>query len=266
MGTSQEQSDPIPGLTACFTCMNSMRTMPRSLDSIQGLVEHVVVVDSGSTDGTIEFCRERGAEVVHRDWTNFPEQKTRALELCADSPWVLNLDSDESPDSELVAGIRSALADPSESVDGFELNRLTLLHGQLLRHTFQPEWRLRLCRGGKGRVNHDSPVHDRIDVPGGVERLPGVLVHDSWIGATDMLTRGVRYGALVAEGYRGGGRPINLLVNPASAFLKQLLLRRGFLDGWRGWVAAGGVASQALAKHLAIMELRELKREERRSS
>lgn len=246
--------------------MNSMRTMPRSLDSIRSLVERVVVVDSGSTDGTIEFCREQGAEVVHRDWTNFPEQKTRALELCAESAWVLNLDSDESPDSELVAGIRSALAHPSESVDGFEINRLTLLHGRLLRHTFQPEWRLRLCRGGEGRVNHDSPVHDRIDVSGGVERLPGVLVHDSWIGSTDMLARGVHYGALVAKGYRGGGRPINLLVNPASAFLKQLLLRRGFLDGWRGWVAAGGVASQALAKHLAIMELRELKREERRSS
>ena len=246
--------------------MNSMRTMPRSLESIHGLVDRILVVDSGSTDGTIEFCQDHGAQVIHRDWTNFPEQKTFALECCSDAPWVLNLDSDEYLDEALATDIRSVLANPADSVDGFELNRMTILHGELLRHTFQPEWRLRLCRGGRGRINHDSPVHDRVDVDGGVERLRGILVHDSWIDATDMLARGVRYGALVAEGYRGGGHPINLMINPASAFLKQLVLRRGFRDGWRGWIAAGGAASQALAKHLAIMELRALKREDRRSS
>ena len=266
MASSLEQPHAIPGLTACYTCMNSMRTMPRSLESIAGLVDRILIVDSGSTDGTIEYCREHGAEVVHRDWTNYPEQKTLALERCADASWVLNLDSDEYLDEALAADIRSVLADPADTIDGFELNRITLLHGRLLRRTFQPEWRLRLCRGGRGRINHGSPVHDRIDVEGEVRRLRGVLVHDSWVDATDMLARGVRYGALVADGYRGGGRPINLVINPMSAFLKQLVLRRGFMDGWRGWIAAGGVASQALAKHLAIMELRELKREGRRSS
>ena len=81
-----------------------------------------------------------------------------------------------------------------------------------------------------------------------------------------MLARGVSWGVQTGRAAEKGGHQINLLVNPAAAFLKQLLLRRAILDGWRGWVAAGGVASQTLAKHIAIMERREREREASRSS
>ncbi len=260
------QPEPVAGLVACYTCMNSMRTLPGSLDSVRGLAERVVVVDSGSTDGTLEFLREAGIQPVHRDFTNPTEQKAHAMSLAADGGWTLLLDSDESLDERACHAIREAIAACPPDVSGFELNRITWLDGRLLRHSFQPEWRLRLVRSGASRVVGDSVGgHDRVEVDGSTRRLEGRILHDSWTGARHMLERGIYFGFRAAE-FERGGRRINLLVNPAAAFLKQLVLRRGFMDGWRGWVAAGGVASQALAKHLAIMELRELEREDRRSS
>ena len=247
--------------------MNSMRTLPASLASTVGFAERVLVVDSGSTDGTIEFCREQGVEVIHRDWTNMAEQRGFSLRACGETGWALSLDSDEILDDELRDSIRRHLQEADASVDGFRMRRMTYLDGRLLRHTFQPEWRLRLVRVQTARVEGDAVGgHDRIVVDGGIGSLEGGLLHDSWTDAQDMLARGVRYGFRASGTVRKGGTPLNILINPASAFFKQLILRRGFLDGWRGWVAAGGVASQALAKHLAIMERRQLEREDRRSS
>ena len=267
MNQTSPPSSPVPGLTVCYTCMDSMRSLPASLASTKDLAERVLVVDSGSTDGTIEYCREHAVEVVHRDWTNMADQRQFAMRSCGDAAWVLSLDSDENLDDDLRDSIRRTLRDVDDSVDGFRMRRMTYLDGKLLRHTFQPEWRLRLVRGGAFRVEGDAVGgHDRIVVDGEIRSLEGVLLHDSWTGAQDMLARGVRYGFRASKVSRNGGTRLNLLINPASAFFKQLVLRRGFLDGWRGWVAAGGVASQALAKHLAIMERRELEREDRRSS
>ncbi|MEE2681848.1 MAG: glycosyltransferase family 2 protein [Planctomycetota bacterium] len=266
MSATEGQSAPIPGFTVCYTCMNSMRTLPDSLDSIQDLAERIVIVDSGSTDGTIEFLKSRGLEAVHREFTNPTEQKAFAMSLVHDGGWTLLLDSDEALDQRAIASIRTLTATAPEAVGGFEINRMTWLDGRLLRHSFQPEWRLRLVRSGSSRVVGDAVGgHDRVEVDGEVRRLEGLILHDSWTGARHMLERGIYFGFRASEFTRGGGR-LNLLLNPAAAFLKQLIIRRGFLDGWRGWIAAGGVASQALAKHIAIMEYRQMKREGRRSS
>ena len=265
MSANEAQPSPIPGFTVCYTCMNSMRTLSDSLDSVQDLAERIVLVDSGSTDGTIEFLQARGLEPVHREFTNPTEQKEFAMSLARDGDWTLLLDSDEALDDRAIASIREAVASAPESVAGFEINRMTWLDGRLLRHSFQPEWRLRLVRTGKSRIVGDAVGgHDRVVVDGAVHRLEGLILHDSWTGARHMLERGIYFGFRASAFTRGGGK-LNLLLNPAAAFFKQLIIRRGFLDGWRGWVAAGGVASQALAKHIAIMEHQQLKREGRRS-
>ena len=247
--------------------MNSMRTLPASLASSLNVAERILVVDSGSTDGTIEHCTKLGVEVVHREWTNMADQRAFAIKACGEAEWALSLDSDEILDETLCRSIRLELASVDASVHGFQMRRMTYLDGELLGHTFQPEWRLRLVRVAGARVKGDAVGgHDQIIVEGSIRSLEGMLLHDSWINARDMLERGVRYGFRASQTARKGGTRLNILINPASAFFKQLVLRRGFLDGWRGWVAAAGVASQALAKHVAIMERREIEREDRRSS
>lgn len=232
-----------------------MRTIERTLESVAGLCERVVVVDSGSTDGTIEACRRAGAEVVDRPWSGHVAQKQFAIDRCVGARWVLLLDSDESIEPPLADSIRAALARGDESVAGFELNRKLFFLGGWLHHAFQPEWRLRLFRAGHGRVE-GAPPHDRIELRGQTRRLEGDLRHDSWRDARDMLERQLAYARIAAEQDARGGGVLDLLVRPSAAFVKQALLRRGVLDGRRGLVAAGGAAAAALMKHLLLMSRR----------
>ena len=262
--TAQTQL-PIDELAICYTCFNSMRTLRRSLAAACSLSKRIVAVDSGSTDGTLELLGEHSVEVHHRDWTTTVEQKTFAMGHCAQSKWTLLLDSDETVNDDLAQAIRAAISTATDEDSGFEFNRQTWFAGKPLRHTFQPEWRLRLVRSAVAHVRGDhAGGHDRFELERGrTSRIAGTLRHDSWASAGDMLARGVRYGVRYAEAGNSGGKAINVLINPAAGFFKQLVLRRGFLDGWRGWVVAGGVASQTLAKHVAIMAARAEQRERR---
>lgn len=244
--------------------MNSMRTIPVTMRAIAPLGAPTVVIDSGSTDGTVELCRDFGAEVLHRPWRGNVLQKRVAIEACGASRWVLVLDSDEAPDDRLVAAIRAAVAADRPEIAAYELNRRLVFHGRPLLRTFQPEWRLRLFRPASVEVR-GIPPHDEIAVVGGasgsVARLEGHLLHDSWANLEDLLRRSIGYARVSAEhaidsGGRGGGGVLDIAVRPGAAFLKQYVLRGGWRDGWRGLVVSGGAAAGVLMKHLAIAEAR----------
>jgi hypothetical protein len=242
---------PLPDLAVVITTKDSIRCIDRTLASVQGIAGRVLVVDSGSTDGTIEACRARGVEIVHRDWTGHVEQKQFAVDRCRDARWVLLLDSDESLERDLRQAVRAAVERDDADLDGWWVRRKTWFLGGWLHHTYQPEWRLRLVRGGIGRVVGTTP-HDRLEVPGRTRRLDGVLRHDSWKDIEDLATRQVWYAQLTAEQQRRGGRVIDLLLSPPAAMLKQLIIKRGVLDGMRGLIVAGLTFNATMLKHAFI--------------
>lgn len=270
---------PCASLAVALTAMNSLRTIEATLRSVLPLASTVVVIDSGSTDGTIELARSLGATVEHHPWAGHVKQKQHAIDRCqalaaGSARWVLLLDSDEAVDPTLAEAIREVAECPNGACAGYELTRRLVLHGATLHYTFQPERRLRLFAAGAGRVV-GVPPHDAIDVAGAVGRLPGALLHDSWADADDMLRRNAGYARITAEqsavlgeaaaGAAGGGL-IDILIRPGAAFVKQYLLRQGFRDGWRGLVAAGGAAASALMKHIALAERKGLASEGSRSA
>jgi glycosyltransferase involved in cell wall biosynthesis len=244
-------------LAVAITTKNNLRTIGECLQSIEGIADKIVVVDSGSTDGTIELCEQMGAEVVYREWQGPVAQKQYAMDRCADYDWVLNLDSDEMLDAELAAAVRSAVSNPRPEIAGFVINRKLWFRGQWLHHVFQPELRVRLVRPGKATVHGIGPQgkggHDGVKVDGEVARLPGTCKHDSWADAAEMMRRYVELGARAAQYDPRRSNTLRLLFSPLGAFVKQYVLKQGFRDGRLGLLMCLGIAYGNAIKQLLKM-------------
>jgi glycosyltransferase involved in cell wall biosynthesis len=241
-------------LAVAITTKNNLRTIRECLASVQEIADAILVVDSGSTDGTVELCKQMGAEVVYREWQGPVAQKQYAMDRCAGYDWVLNLDSDEMPDAELAAAVRAAALNARPEVSGFAINRKIWFRGQWLHHVFQPELRVRLVRPSKAAVYGIGPGgkggHDGIKVDGEVKRLPGICKHDSWADAAEMMRRYVELGARSAQYDPRRSNTLRLLLSPLSAFLKQYLFKQGFRDGRLGLLMCLGIAYGNAIKQL----------------
>ena len=252
-----DSSCEVVDLDVVIIACDNERTIARTLECMDGYVNRILVIDSGSRDGTVEIARGSGAEVIFHEWEGHVKQKQFALEQCS-AGWVLSLDSDESVDDELRGEILRAVGEDDAGVAGYEVNRRIFFLGKWLRYTFQPEWRLRLVRRDGAHWEGYDP-HDKLVADGGeVRRLPGVLRHDSWADVSDLVRSQVGHGLHAAESYHRIGRKgslLKLFVSPAAALFKQLILRRGFLDGWRGVVVAFGASVGVSAKCLRLIEL-----------
>ncbi len=250
-------------------CKNNERTIGRVLESVRGLASQLVVVDSGSTDSTLDLvnaCREWTGEeacevvLVQTHWRGYIHTKQLAASMCT-CDYTLGLDSDEPLSDELAASIRKAIA---EGIDAAYLTRKIEYKGTLLHHAWQPEHRLRFVRTRHFQENRARYAglnpHDYIEVDAGIETplLEGVLIHDSFATFAEHLSNQLGLAKASAESLHALGvrsSAWKLMASPIGAFLKQLLLKKSFRDGYAGWLAASTSATHAACKHLILYEL-----------
>lgn len=250
---------PLP-LSVSIVCKNNEATIGRTLESVAGLASEIVAVDSGSTDGTIALLEKHGARVIRSPWLGFVKTKQLALEACTQD-WILCLDSDESIDSILASGLQTLPTITEEEYAGFEVNRKVFYRDRPLNHAWQPEWRLRLVRRGKARWAGLDP-HDRLEL---TDRrtwcdraFEGHIRHDSISTWAEFFAKQAQHARTMAQSmHREGARPsyFRLMTSPAGAFLKQIVLKQAWRDGWPGWLAAVSTASGSLMKHAILFEL-----------
>jgi glycosyltransferase involved in cell wall biosynthesis len=208
--------------------------------------DEIVVVDSGSTDGTPDIARRFARKVVVTDdWPGFGPQKNRALEL-AEGDWVLSIDADERVSPELADEIRATVA--AGAADVYALPRLSYFLGRPMRHgDWWPDEIPRLFRRGKARFSDDL-VHERLVFDSQPERLRGLLHHDSYQSLEQLLSKVKHYTTAGAQrmsqaGKRGGlGKAIG---HGLWAFIRAYILKRGFLDGREGFIVAVSVAENS---------------------
>jgi len=201
--------------------------------------DEVLVLDSGSRDGTPRIARERGARVVHTDWPGFVAQRNRGLAR-ARHPWVLSLDADEWVEDDGAASIRAFLAAPD--AEGARIPRRTVWLGHPLRHgRAYPDRQLRLMRRDRARWE-GGRVHERAVVDGRVRTLSGHLGHEPYRNLGDHLRTLGAYSELAARDLWDQGRRVRgpeLVLRPSLRFVDAYLLRAGFLDGGAGLAVAG---------------------------
>jgi glycosyltransferase involved in cell wall biosynthesis len=242
-------------LSAVIITLNEEANLPRCLASLRGLASEIVIVDSGSADRTGEIAAEAGARFEYRPWPGHVAQKNAALAL-ASRAWALCVDADEEVTPELAASIRALFAKGEPGLDGYEINRLNFYLGDWIRHAWYPEWRLRLVRAGRAAWRGTDP-HDRLEVAGATGRLGGHLHHYSYADLQDHFQRVVRYARIAAEARAREGRPArwyHLACSPWLAFLKSLVLKQAWRDGWRGWIIAFATLTKVFAKYAFLLE------------
>lgn len=229
-------SQPLP-LSGVVITFNEADRIARCIASMRAVCDDVLVLDSGSTDGTVDIARALGARVEHRDWDGFARQKNAAIER-ARHPWVLLLDADEWLEPDAQARLRALFTGELEQADCWLLLRRTHFLGHAMRAgSFAREPVHRLFRS---HLRHGLvPVHEYLDVEGArVRRCDVVLEHDTARSEAEYRDKLARYARLwagqrIAEGRRAPPAWRGPL-SAASYLLKNLLLRGGLVDGLPG--------------------------------
>jgi (heptosyl)LPS beta-1,4-glucosyltransferase len=251
-------------VSACIICCNEAQRVAAALDSLAWCAD-IVVVDSGSTDGTFEMAQRHASRprVMHHDWPGYSAQREYAVSQCRNE-WVLMLDADEECSPALGAEIAALDAAALDNVAIFELPRRNYLAGRYVR-CWSPDYQTRLVERTRITWEGTQLPEVRRPRPGRVtRRLQGPLLHGRVgpFSPTD-LVHGVKmaaYADLLARNLAARGKQatlLNLLSRPLATFIKYYLLRGGFLDGRLGLVIAYKTTIGVMLKY-SMLYAREL--------
>lgn len=239
-------------LTVIVITKNEAHNLKACLDAVS-FANQIVVLDSGSTDGTLEIAQKSGAQVSQNsDWQGFGAQKNRALAL-ARSDWVLSIDADERVTPALRAEIMAVLAKPMHDVYAFP--RLSKYCGQYMHHSgWYPDRVARLFKRDAARFS-DELVHERLVTSGKVGQLAAPLLHESFTSFEAVLDKANRYSTAGAQILMARGKTASVgtaLAHGLWAFFRTYVLRCGFLDGRMGLVLAISNAEGTYYRYLKL--------------
>ena len=257
--TRLERADGVLPLSLIVLARNEEAVIGRCLDSVPFAAEKIVI-DSGSTDGTAAAAAAHGATVIDREWLGFGPMRQRAEEDAAHE-WILMLDADEWMSDELQRQCRDELPRLLERTDALQLSRRTRYCGRTMNHyrPFARDHIWRCYRKGRAAWTSDQ-VHERLRPAPGcrTHRLTAPLVHDSYASVAHHQEKACRYIDLWArQAFERGRKPrlLGTFLSLPAYLVRDLVLRRGVLDGWPGVIAAWITVHSTVMKRLRLYEL-----------
>jgi len=246
-------------LTATIITFNEERNIRDCLESVRWC-PHIVVVDSGSTDRTVEIARGYTDRVHVLDWPGHVEQKNRAVDL-APTDWVLSLDADERVTPEARAEVERVLA-AEPGAAGFSFRRRTRVLGRWIRHGgWYPDRKVRLFDRRRARWGGTNP-HDHVYAQGETVDLDADLLHFTYRDLAHHLRTVDSFTGIAAreKDLRGDRFPLlGMATRPPARFLRMYIARRGYRDGFAGFILAGIAALYVFLKYAKLWERRELR-------
>jgi hypothetical protein len=243
-------------ISATVITLNEEADVARCLESMRGIVEEIIVVDSGSRDATQKIVESYGARFFTRPWTSYSDQKNFAADQAVHE-WILSIDADECLSTQL----RDALLEVREKstmAAAYAFPRRAFYLGRWIDHSgWYPDCKTRLYRKESAHWSGDF-VHERLVVDGATTKIGADLLHYSCQSVKEHALSLDRYTSLAAqELYAQGKRStlFQLLGSPTAAFLKTYLIKAGFLDGIPGCLIACFAAYYNFLKYAKLWEL-----------
>lgn len=247
-------------LTAIILTKNEDKNIVDVIYNAKQVTDKILIVDSGSTDKTIEFAEENGAKVVYRAWDNdFSAQRNFALEH-VETEWVLYLDADERINDELAEAIQKVMQAPQNAMYRF-IRRNSAFGKDFKYGVLGPDSVIRMFP--KDKVKWQDKVHERPVGNLPIVTLQGFLKHYTYKDFDQYISKMNTYSTIGAQNYKDKNKKVGVIKDfvfrPFFAFVKMYFLKRGFMEGWLGFVLCLNYANYTLQKYIKLKLLNEEK-------
>ena len=236
-------------ISATIITHNEERNLPRAIESLR-CADEIVVVDSGSSDRTVEIAEKLGARVIDSPWPGYAKQKNFAAER-AEHDWILSLDADESVSEALEAEIWHLKKNGAE-FDAYTMPRMARYLGRWIRHSgWYPDRKVRLYHRAKATWEGEY-VHESVKVAGTLGHMEGNLLHFTCDSLSEHIKTMDRYTTLAAEQLVASNQKVTwgrLILEPPWTFFNTYVMKAGYLDGVEGLAIANMAAVYNFLKY-----------------
>jgi len=245
-----------PPISVYILTFNNEDTLKGCLESVVSHADEVVVIDSGSTDETLNLCRDFKVRLYRQDWAGFRKQYQKAADLTKNK-WIMFVDADEIVPELLWKELKTALRRDNGKFDGYVVPRLNFFIDRWIKHgAWGSDKEIRICKRDKGRW--EGGLHAKIVVDGPTRNLRTKYLHLPFKGIAEQVTTLNRYSDIAACDLSEQGRHVggtHAAARSVFRFFKGYILKRGFLDGFPGFYVAAAEAFYALTKYAKLWEL-----------
>ena len=245
-------------ISATIITLKEEKNIRRALKSLEGLGQEIVLVDCGSTDKTISLAKEFKAKIFFREFDNFANQKNWAASKVK-GDWILSIDADEEIPKELAEEIKKAVK--VNKYDGYLIPRRNLILGKEIKHSrWNPDQHIWLWKKKSGIWKGE--VHEEVEVNGAIGKLNNCKIHYSHETVSEIIKSNNFYSTLLAASLFKEKVKFSLFKMFWKAFFEfnvRFIYKKGFLDGWRGFVLAYLMAVYQLMVFIKLWELEQKK-------
>lgn len=244
-------------ISALIITLNEEQYIGKCLESLEGVADEIIVVDSFSADSTVDICKKHGVRIIQHEFTGFMDQKNYSLSL-ASNKYILSLDADEALSEELRRSILEVKNDLK--ADGYYFNRLNNFCGKWMRHSaWYPDRQLRLFNKEKGKWGPIN-VHETFNMNHGsrISKLKGDLLHWTFTSKKEFADKIDHFSGIAANEYFKAGKQVSFFtpaVHMVWRFFLNYFLHLGFLDGRYGYVVCWQGARSSYLKYALLRKL-----------
>jgi glycosyltransferase involved in cell wall biosynthesis len=244
-------------ISAVIITYNAGKDLVRCIESVKSVADEIVVLDSFSTDDTVNIARQSGAVVFQQNFMGYKEQKNAALNLASNN-FILSLDADEALSPELAKSIQAIKTKPRYSA--FTMNRANFFCDRFIKHgLWYPDKKIRLFDKRIAYWGGMNP-HDKIILNGKTKakHLSGDLLHYCYYSEEELIKRNEELTTIAANSlyqHNAGQQRFKIFLSPAWRFLYGYFFKLGFLDGRYGFLIAQHTAKQGYLKYKKLNQL-----------